>query len=537
MWSACVQQGSIVLNIRLVIQQLGLLLVLLCLALLGVTTWGAVEQIRGEAVIDPNGIPIDREWVGLLAEWGAVAVGLVLGGLMWWFGRPRDRRAGMLGRREALLLVGLGWLLGAAVAGLPYFLWAHLEEAAGADHPFRSFTACYFEAMSGLTTTGATVLSDIRALPFDLLLWRATTHWLGGLGIVVLFVAVLPTLGVGGKKLYQVEAPGPAAQGVRPRIRETARLLWIIYLGMTVAEVVLLRLAGMELGDAVCHTFATLATGGFSTRDASVGYYDSALINWILIAFMLLAGANFGLYYQLLRRRFHSVWTDPELRVYLGIVLVGCVIVCGALVEERMVSTTGADVEPSIAAAIRHGVFQVVSIQTTTGFATADFDLWGMVPKMTLLFLMFVGASAGSTGGGIKIIRVLIAFKVMLAEVERIFRPNVVRTVKVGRQRVDPELRLGTMVYIMGILLLFALGTIALMIIEADQGIDVVTAVSASAATLNNVGPGLNLVGAVRNYGWFSEPSLVVMSLLMALGRLEMYAIVVMFVPRFWKSE
>ncbi len=522
------------MNIRLVIQQLGLLLLLLCLALLGVTAWGAIEHFTSQPAA---GTSIEREWVGLVAEWVTVGVGLALGGSMWWFARPRDRRPAVLGRREALLLVALGWLLGAAVAGLPYFLWAHLERTAGPNHPFRSFMSCYFEAMSGLTTTGATVLSDIRAVPFGLLLWRATTHWLGGLGIVVLFVAVLPSLGVGGKKLYQIEAPGPAAQGVRPRIRETARVLWLIYLGLTAAQIVLLYLAGMNLGDAVCHTFATLATGGFSTRDASIGYYNSPLINWIIIAFMLLAGANFGLYYQLLRRRFRAVWTDPELRLYLAIVFVGCLIVCGALVEERLVSTTGDDVEPSIAAAIRHGVFQVVSIQTTTGFCTADFDLWGLAPRMTLLFLMFVGASAGSTGGGIKIIRVLIAFKVIVAEVERVFRPNVVRTVKVGRQPVDPELRLGTMVYVLALLLVFAVGTVALMLIEADKGIDVVTALSASAATLNNIGPGLNLVGAMRNYGWFSEPSLAVMSLLMVLGRLELYAVIVMFVPRFWKSE
>ena len=254
----------------------------------------------------------------------------------------------------------------------------------------------------GLTTTGASVLSEIERLPHGLLLWRAMTHWLGGLGIVVLFVAVLPTLGVGGKKLFQVEAPGPTSQGVRPRIVETARILWMIYVGMTVVEILALRLFGMGWFESVCHTFATLATGGFSTRNASVGAFDSLGIEVTIIVFMVLAGANFGVYYQIIRCRFQNVWRDPELRLYLGVMALASTVVAVSLMGQPVITTTGDVVTTSTADAVRYGVFQVVSIQTTTGYCTADFDQWGFVGKAVLIGLMFVGASAGSTGGGIK---------------------------------------------------------------------------------------------------------------------------------------
>lgn len=440
-----------------------------------------------------------------------------------------------LGRREAMLLVALSWIIGAALSGLPYFLWA--IQVMGVDHPFRDFTACYFEAMSGLTTTGATVLSDIHVLPTSLLLWRAMTHWLGGLGIVVLFVAVLPTLGVGGKKLFNVEAPGPSQPGVKPRIRETARLLWFIYLGMTIAQTLLLMLTGMNLFDAICHTFATLATGGFSTKNASAGAYTPAA-QIVMIVFMILAGANFGLYYHILQRQYKRFWRDPEFQLYVGIITVASLIVIGSIVGHNLVMTDGTVIEGSVANSTLHGVFQVVSIQTTTGFGTVDSDLWGFAPKMTLLVLMFIGGCAGSTGGGIKVVRILVGFKVVMAEIERVFRPNVVRSIKVGNSVIDANMRQAVLVYILGIIAIFVIGAIALVLIEQNygQGIDIVTAVSASAATLHNVGPGFAKVGAIQNYGWFSTPSLAVMSLLMALGRLEVYALLVLFVPSFWRK-
>ncbi len=525
------------MNIRYIFRQLGLLMFVLSLSILAVAAWSAIQVRQGEAAESP-------------AMWSllwTVIVGLIVGLVFWLIGLGAND---FLGRREALLLVALSWLFGAGLSALPYRLWVWLEPALGltaqglgasgeaVDHAFRSYISCYFEAMSGLTTTGATVLSHVDALPRGLLLWRCLTHWLGGLGIVVLFVAVLPTLGVGGKKLFQVEAPGPTSQGVRPRIRETARILWMIYVGLTVVLAAILWSLGMGLFDAVCHTFATLATGGFSTRNASIGGYNSVGIDVTIIVFMVLAGVNFGLYYQLFHRRFYRVWTDPELRLYLGIILLAGTVTSVVLMGQPVVTTTGQEAVATTGQAVRHGVFQVVSIQTTTGFCTADFNQWGFLPKAVLIGLMFVGASAGSTGGGIKVIRCLIAAKVMLAEVERVFRPNVVRTLRVGRMPVDPELRLGTLVYVMGIPVLFLIGAVLLMLLEpAGSGIDFTTAATASAATLNNIGPGLGLVGAVENYGWFSAPGKIVMSVLMVLGRLEVYAIFVLFMPRFWRGE
>ncbi len=515
------------MNYRYVIRELGLVMLVLCLCMVAVLGFAGANWAGGDS----------EERVAVLSLVMSAVVGAVLGMFSFLFGN----RSGLdyLGRREALLLVALSWLIGAGVAGLPYYIWAWAESSIlEAGHPFASFVACYFESMSGLTTTGATVLSDVDSIPHSLLLWRATTHWMGGLGIVVLFVAVLPTLGVGGKKLFQVEATGPQQQGVRPRIRETARVLWLIYLLLTVVQTVSLRLAGMSWFEAVCHTFATLATGGFSTHNASIGAFDSWAVDLITIVFMILAGVNFGLYYQLARRRFKNVWRDPELRLYLGILLTATVVIAFSIYGKTSTLMDGNTTRQLDAAeAIRQSAFQVVSIQTTTGFSTADFSQWGFLPQAVLVTLMFVGGSAGSTGGGIKVIRILVAGKVLFAELERVFRPAVVRTTRVGTGVVDPDMKLAVLVYILLVLLLFLLGAVVLMLLEPAGSIDFTTAATASAATLNNIGPGLAKVGATQNYGFFSAPSKLFLSLLMVLGRLELYAILVMIRPSFWVSD
>jgi trk system potassium uptake protein TrkH len=525
------QTGFSHLNIPFVIRQLGLLMLVLSLSIFAAAARGLIQWWLGAA---PQDVAATK---ALLC---AVAVGAALGAGLWLGGR---RREAFMGRREALLLVALSWLAGALLAALPFHFWTLLGGPELSGHPFTSFVDCYFEAMSGLTTTGATVLGGheghmIGDLPESLLLWRAMTQWLGGLGIVVLFVAVLPSLGVGGKRLFQVEASGPKAPGVRPRIGETARALWMIYLVLTLCEVLALCLAGSSLFDAICHTFATLATGGFSTSDASIGG-ETAARQWIIVVFMIMAGVNFGLYYQVIHGRFRQVWTDPELRLYLGIMLAACVVVV-ACIASSPIATTGAPdapFDPSTGDAVRHGVFQVVALHTGTGFCTADFNQWPFAAKAVLLAVMFAGGSAGSTCGGIKVIRILIAFKVMLAEIERVFRPNVVRTVKAGRVAIEPEQKLATLVYLLGIVMLFLIGTVLIMVLESAGNCSFTTAATASAATLNNIGPGLQGVGAIENYGWFSAPSKMVMCVLMALGRLEVYAILVLFVPRFWKGE
>ena len=511
------------MNFRFVFRQLGLVFIILSSGLVCVAGWSALQLARGH---HGEGRPLEAFAISAVA-------GLTAGALLWALSRPRTW---LFGRREALLLVAMSWLIGAALAALPFFVWAHLAADAFRDHSFQAPINCYFEAMSGLTTTGATVLTNISAMPRSMLLWRASTHLPGGLGIVVLFVAVLPSVGVGGKKLFRVEAPGPEPEGVHPHIRETARILWLIYLGLTVMEILGLRLAGMDWFDSVCHTFAPLATGGFSTIDHSIGGHDPLAVNIIVILFMVLAGVNFGLYFQLIRGQFRGVWRDSELRAYLAILFVASVIIVLCVAGQPIVLTTGEHQPPAITTAIRHGVFTTVSLQTTTGFCTADFNRWPFAAKALLVVLMFVGASAGSTGGGIKVIRILIAFKVFVSELERVFRPNVVRPVKVGRATVTSEMRLAVIAYVLGIILLFGAGTGLLKVLEPPGTIDMTTAASASAATLCNIGPGLAKVGAVETYAWFTAQSKFVMALLMALGRLEVFAILVLFVPRFWRN-
>ncbi|UCC32793.1 MAG: TrkH family potassium uptake protein [Phycisphaerales bacterium] len=513
------------MELRVVIRQLGFLMFVLAALIAAVALFAVYERLTGRS---PHGA--DLRALSITAF-----VGFFFGGLLYVAGR---RTPELFGHREAMLLVAASWLLGAALAALPYRLWSAFPSDAGpAAHDFDTYVNCYFEAMSGLTTTGATVVQATGALPRSLLLWRALTQWLGGLGIVVLFVAVFPLLGVGSRRLYRVEAPGPSPQGVRPRIRDTARILWLIYLGLTVAEVLALRLCGMGWFDAVCHTFATLATGGFSTQDSSIAAYPSAAVHVVVIIFMILAGINFGLYHQLLQRQWDSVKKDPELRLYLTIILVATVIVTISLLRNSSSVAASTGEEATLGTTVRHSLFQVISIQTTTGFCSADFDLWGFAAKATLLILMFIGASAGSTGGGIKVMRIMIAAKVLLAEIEHVYRPKVVRPVKIGKAVIEPELKLNTLVYVLGIALLFAVGTVLIMLLETANGVDITSAASAAAATLNNIGPGLARVGATQDYAWFTASSKLVMSILMLLGRLEMFTIIVLFTPRFWRTQ
>jgi trk system potassium uptake protein TrkH len=519
------------MNYRYVIHELGKLLVMFSAVMgaLALMAWviDAMERWR---------VDVGAEEALLVS---CVAC-LVVGGLMW---RITHRSRRFMGRREALLLVALSWVLGAVFAALPFFIWARLF-AGDAEHPFRSFDNCYFEAMSGLTTTGATVLADIESVPHELLLWRAFTHWIGGLGIVVLFVAVLPSLGLGGKRLFKVEAPGPAPEGLQPQIRQTVRILWLIYCGLPVVEILALWVvAQMHIFDAVCHTFSTVATGGFSTKNASIGYYyNKPAVDVIVIVFMVLAGANFGLYYQLWRRRGAAVWKDTELRLYLAMLLFGSLLVAAAIANggSSVVLTTGAEVAPDSAESIRQGIFTTVSVQSTTGFCTSDFNRWPFIAKAVLVAFMFVGGCSGSTAGGIKVIRVWIMLKVIFAQIERVVRPAVVRSLRVSGDRVDEQLQLSAMLYVLGVIVAFAIGWGTIMVFEQwnpESACTSTTAATASVATLCTIGPGLDAVGAVENYGWFSGPSKIMMCVLMALGRLEFFAIVVLFAPSFWRTE
>lgn len=515
------------MNYRLVCKQLGLLLLVLSLAMGGVALleWGLWRQ--GGA----------SELLGMQALGLAALLGVGLGGACWLVGRGTDLSG--MGRRDAMLLVAMTWLLGAAIAALPYYLWAHLHGHHASRHVFEGWSACYFEAMSGLTTTGGTVLAEIESLPGSLLLWRATTHWLGGLGIVVLFVAVLPTLGVGDRRLVQAEAASQPQQGVRPRIKETARVLWGIYLLLTVLAIGALWFCGLSVFDAVCYGFSAISTGGFANHNASLGFYhDLWTVDAVILLCMLLGSINFGLYFHLVRRRWRQVVRDTELRVYGGMLLLATGVIAASLWGRPVVLTQGETLEVVGATeALRLAGVQAVSLQSTTGFATADYDRWTFPAQAVLMVLLLVGGCGGSTSGGIKVFRVVLVLRILWAEIERVYRPSVVRTIRIGQGVVDANLKLGTLVFVLSLAVLFLLGAVVLRLLEPAETMDFATAASASAACLMNVGPGLGAVGPMGNYGVLSAPSQWLMSLWMALGRLEMYALIVLLYPRFWRGD
>ncbi len=518
------------MNVQHVISRLGLLFIVLS----GIMIAMSAAYFIPEVILKQE---IDLDAVKALAISGGI--GIVLGLLMWSLCRGGLH---FIGRREALLLVAMSWLIGAGLSALPFYLWSNFSDSE-ASVQFASFLDCYFEAMSGLTTTGATILSDIESIPRGLLFWRAITHWLGGLGIVVLFVAVLPSLGVGGKKLFKVEASVLSSGGLQPQIKEAARVLVIIYLVMTGLEIVALKLAGMSLFDATCHTFSTLATGGLSTKNASLGYYeDNPAISIIVIIFMVLAGVNFALYHQFIRRRSWQVFKDTELLFYLFLIASGTVLVFISIrfTGAPIVLTTGETVEAGVGEVLRQSLFTTVSLKTGTGFCIADYSLWPFLTHAVLIFLMFSGGCSGSTAGGIKVIRLWIALKVIIAEIEHAFRPNVIRPVRVGKSTIDDEMKYGTVAYVLGTLVLLGLGSVVIMLLEGANPASDCSYTTASTATLSTlcvVGPGFAQVGALENYGWFSDGSKAFMCVLMMLGRLEVFAIIVLFTPRFWRGD
>lgn len=445
----------------------------------------------------------------------AAAAAVVGGGAM---ALPGWKKRGELFRREALAVVGLGWILAAAVGALPFHL--------SSEPQFFRYTDCYFESMSGLTTTGSTILVDIEIVPKGLLFWRSFLHWIGGMGIIVLFIAVLPFLGVGGKALYRSEVPGPVSDGLTPRIKQTAVALWRIYLGLTVLQTVALLFCGMNLFDSLCHTFATLGTGGFSTRNASVAAYDSVAIETIIIVFMILAGTNFSLHFQLLRGRFRSYFRDTEFRAYLGILAVAVAII--TLNQWAILRQTFSE-------AFRGAAFIVPSIMTTTGFGTADYEHWTPASRAILLVLMFIGGCGGSTGGGIKVIRWVLLFKIARHNIIEAFTPHAVRQVKVGGVPVDEGIQRDVLVYFFLTIAVFLIATLMLAQLMPDHTL--VTAATAVMTTLNNIGPGLEAVGPTVNFAFIPAAGKWLLSMCMVLGRLELLSVLVLVMPGYWSRR
>ncbi|MBA3004223.1 MAG: TrkH family potassium uptake protein [Desulfurivibrio sp.] len=440
----------------------------------------------------------------LSAGFGAIT-GLVLLAL---FAPEKD-----LGYRDGFAVVVLSWLGMAFLGALPFYLCGKMP----------LFVDCFFESMSGFTTTGSTVLSQVEVLPKSILFWRAMTHWLGGMGIIVLSLAILPLLGVGGMQLFQAEMPGPTKDRLAPRIQDTARILWGVYFLFTAVETVLLVWGGMSFFDAVCHSFATLATGGFSTHNASVGYFGSVYIETVIIIFMFLAGTNFALHHPGIKGKLSAYWRNEEFRFYLGLCTVATLFVVAVNSYHQVYATFGETV--------RTAAFQVISIITTTGFGTADFEQWPPALKILLVSLMFVGGCAGSTGGGIKVVRILLFFKFARLQLKNLVHPRTVGTLKFGKVKVPQEV----MVAILGFLALHIGVFLMASLMITALGVDIITGTTAVIATLNNIGPGLNLVGPTQHFGHLPPMGKAILSFCMMAGRLELYTVAVLLTPDFWQ--
>jgi trk system potassium uptake protein TrkH len=424
-------------------------------------------------------------------------------------------KEGEANHKEGILITTLGWVLAAGFGALPFYFYG----------TFPTYTDCYFEAMSGFTTTGASVLAEIEKQPAGILFWRNLMHWIGGMGIVVLSLAILPALGAGGMQLFKAEVPGPTADKLVPRLRDTAKRLYVVYAIISAAEVIFLLAGGMSLFESLTHMFGTMGTGGFSPKNASVGYYQSAYVDLVIAAFMFIAGANFLLHYNAMARRDLKAYrTDEEFRFYTGIVGFFTVTIALTLLIQNTY--------PTLLLALRHSLFSVVSIITTTGFATEDFEKWPTYGHLVLLFLMFVGGCAGSTGGAIKCVRVWMLLKIAANQVFRIVHPKAVRTIRYNGRIVSTEVLSATQSMFVLYMAVFVLSSLAL----AWLGHDALTAISAVAATLGNIGPGLGTVGPADNYAHFSLTAKWICIFCMVVGRLEVYSVVVLFFPEFWRK-
>ena len=433
-----------------------------------------------------------------------------------------------LGIREGFAIVTLGWVVAAFFGSFPY-LFAGIFSIEGRTS-WVEFSFCYFESMSGFSTTGATVLTEIEHLSHAMLFWRSFSHWLGGMGIVVLAVAILPMLGVGGMQLFRAEAPGPQTDRLTPRIAQTAKLLWGVYILFSVVETLLLWLGDMTLFDALCHTFGTMATGGFSTKNQSIAHYDSVYIETVITVFMFLAGTNFALHYRALRGDVKSYFKDTEFRFYCIVVFVGILLISWNIV--RFKNIDGQVPYDSVWDSIRYASFQVLSITSTTGYGTADFEMWPALSQFILITLMFYGGCAGSTGGGMKQIRFLLLIKQSGAEIKRLIFPHAILPIRVNDRVVPSEV----LTHVLGFFFFF-IGIFAIVTcIMSTLGLDLITAASCTIAAMGNIGPGLGDVGPLDNYAHIATAGKFILSFCMLLGRLEIYTVLILFSSNFWKK-
>ena len=505
------------MNIKLVTRVVGSLLIVIGLAML---TSVPVSWVMGDSS------------TVIFRLFTSSAIVMVFGGLARYFARDCS---GVFGFREGFGIATFGWLFAAVFGAIPFMLVSY----------FNWYDA-FFETMSGFTTTGASVInrsltlmtgeilqSGLQDIPYGLLYWRSLTHWLGGMGIVVLSLAILPSLGISAHQLYNAEVPGPTQDQITPKIASSAKILWGVYILFTVVQAVLLWTGGMSLFDSWCTAFGTIATGGFSTQQASIGAYNSIYFDVIITVFMFLAGANFVLHFRFLRGKSLIHFKDEEFRFYFLITIISIFSIALFLVGKNIITTQGVKcVDIGFWEALRYSAFQVVSILTTTGFATADFNLWPAYCALVLLCLMFIGGCGGSTAGGMKNSRVLLLIKYAVYQVERRIFVRSLPNIKLNKCRIDSVVLNRTVCFFFIFICAFIFFSLLLCCFGVG---DIVTAMSASIASLGNIGPGLGKIGPTLTYGWMTPPAKIILSIEMLLGRLELYTVLVIFLPTFWK--
>ena len=440
-------------------------------------------------------------------------------GLPVWI-MTRHRRP--LTNRDGFAIVTFSWIITAVAGALPFYFSGAIP----------NITDAFFESMSGVTTTGASIIGNtdtlpnlpngIESLPHGILFWRSFIQWIGGMGIVVFYIAILPLLGVGGVQLFKAEVPGPVADKITPRVRETAKFLWIVYVGITTAEAIALMVAGMGVFDAICHSFTTMPTGGYSTKNASIGYYDSMAIQYIIIFFMFLAGINFSLHFHAITGNVKSYFRDKEFLTYFGIIIV---------VAFLIFSSISAGGNEWTEKHFRDSLFQTVAILTGTGYSTADYELWAYFAQFMILFMMFVGGMGGSTTGGMKIVRIMLLFKYAAKETRRMLHLKAIIPIRIGSRYISEDVIRNTLGFFLFYVSIFAVTTMVL----TTMNIDLESAIGASASAIGNIGPGLGAFGPTDNYALLPAFGKWMLCFCMLLGRLEIFTVMVLFSRTFWK--
>jgi len=439
-------------------------------------------------------------------------LGIILFGTILWF-TTKVTQITEISKRDAYLIVTLGWLAISTFATLPFLIHGSIP----------NFTDAFFEMMSGFTTTGSSILNDVESLPHGLLFWRSMTHWLGGMGIIVLSLAILPLLGIGGMQLFQAEVAGPSKEKLHPRVTETAKRLWAIYIMLTFVEVIFLLFGGMNLFDSLCHSFGTLATGGFSTKNSSIAYFNSPFIEYVVCFFMFLGGTNFSLHYLALHGKINSYFRDEEFKFYIGFIFL---TVSFATVYLFFVN------EQTFESAFRHSAFSIMTILSSTGFATVNYESWGPYFTQFFLFLLLFGACAGSTSGGVKMIRYHLLIKNGILEFKRLLHPNAVIPVKYNNRSVSSEIISKVSSFVLLYLAIFGVSSVVM----AFLGLELESAMGSVAACMANIGPGLGSTGPVSNFSHLPEVGKWILSFLMLIGRLEIFTVLIIFSSGFWRK-